>query len=53
LVGRLLSCWTSWNYQRTTGEELVDFKDFLASAPDLTMIEIERSETPVPHVELE
>jgi prevent-host-death family protein len=41
------------DYRRMTGEELVDFKDFLASAPDLTVLEIERSETPVRQVEFE
>lgn len=42
------------DYRRMTGEELVaDFKEFLASAPDLTVLEIERSETPVRQVEFE
>jgi prevent-host-death family protein len=42
------------DYRRMTGEELVaDFKEFLASAPDLTVLEIERSDTPVRQVELE
>lgn len=42
------------DYRRMTGEELVaDFKDFLASAPDLTVLEIERSDTPVRQVEFE
>jgi prevent-host-death family protein len=41
------------DYRRMTGEELVDFKDFLASAPDLTVLEIERSETPVRQIEFE
>jgi prevent-host-death family protein len=41
------------DYRRMTGEELVDFKDFLASAPDLTVLEIERSDAPVRQVEFE
>ncbi|MGY4766895.1 type II toxin-antitoxin system Phd/YefM family antitoxin [Kribbella sp. CWNU-51] len=41
------------DYRRMTGVELVDFKDFLASAPDLSMLEIERSTAPVRQVEFE
>jgi prevent-host-death family protein len=41
------------DYRRMTGEELVDFKEFLAAAPDLTVLEIERSEAPVRQVEFE
>jgi prevent-host-death family protein len=41
------------DYRRMTGEELVDFKDFLASAPDLTVLEIERSTAMPREVDLE
>ena len=41
------------DYRRMTGVELVDFKHFLASAPDLSMLEIERSTAPVRQVEFE
>ena len=41
------------DYRRMTGVELVDFKHFLASAPDLSMLEIERSAAPVRQVEFE
>lgn len=41
------------DYRRMTGVELVDFKDFLAAAPDLSVLEIERSTAPAREVELE
>ena len=41
------------DYRRMTGVELVDFKDFLASAPDLSVLDIERSTAPVRQVEFE
>ena len=41
------------DYRRMTGAELVDFKDFLAAAPDLSGLEIDRSTTPVRQVEFE
>jgi prevent-host-death family protein len=41
------------DYRRMTGEELVDFKDFLASAPDLTVLEIERSTAMPREIDLE
>lgn len=41
------------DYRRMTGVELVDFKDFLAAAPDLSGLDIERSTAPVRRVELE
>ena len=41
------------DYRRMTGVELVDFKDFLASAPDLSALDIERSTAPVRQVEFE
>jgi prevent-host-death family protein len=37
-------------YRRLRGEE-EDFKDFLASAPDFTVLEIDRSTTPVRVIE--
>jgi hypothetical protein len=33
--------------------ELVDFKDLLASAPDLSVLDIERSTAPVRQIEFE
>jgi prevent-host-death family protein len=41
------------DYRRMTGVELVDFKDFLAAAPDLSGLDIERSTAPVRRVEFE
>ncbi|MFF0345655.1 type II toxin-antitoxin system Phd/YefM family antitoxin [Kribbella sp. NPDC004875] len=41
------------DYRRMTGVELVDFKSFLASAPDLSGLEIERSTEPVRQVDFE
>jgi prevent-host-death family protein len=41
------------DYRRMTGTEMVDFKDFLATAPDLSVLEIERSTSPVRQVEFE
>jgi prevent-host-death family protein len=39
-------------YRRLRGEEM-DFKEFLASAPDLTVLEIDRSAEPARIVEFE
>ncbi|TCC63479.1 type II toxin-antitoxin system Phd/YefM family antitoxin [Kribbella pittospori] len=41
------------DYRRMRGAELVDFKDFLASAPDLSVLEIERSTAPAREVDFE
>jgi prevent-host-death family protein len=41
------------DYRRMIGVELVDFKSFLASAPDLSGLEIERSTEPVRQVDFE
>ena len=42
------------DYRRMVGVELVqDFKSFLASAPDLSDLEIERSTEPVRQVDIE
>jgi prevent-host-death family protein len=42
------------DYRRMTGVELVeDFKSFLASAPDMSMLEIERPMDPERPVDLE
>ncbi|GAB2649418.1 type II toxin-antitoxin system Phd/YefM family antitoxin [Kribbella swartbergensis] len=40
------------DYRRLRGEE-TDFKDFLAEAPDLTVLEIDRSAAPARVVEFE
>lgn len=42
------------DYRRMTGAEIVeDFKSFLASAPDLSELEIERPAEPVRQVDFE
>jgi len=41
------------DYRRMQGAEVVDFKDFLVSAPDLSVLEIDRSTALPREVDLE
>ena len=41
------------DYRRMTGAELVDFKSFLASAPDLSALDLTRSIDPERQVDFE
>jgi prevent-host-death family protein len=41
------------DYRRLTGVELVDFKSFLSSAPDLSGLDVERSPEPARQVDFE
>ncbi|MFC9691348.1 type II toxin-antitoxin system Phd/YefM family antitoxin [Kribbella sp. NPDC056951] len=41
------------DYRRLMGEDQMSFKDFLMTGPDLSVLEIERSETPARQVDFE
>ncbi|WP_165952351.1 type II toxin-antitoxin system Phd/YefM family antitoxin [Kribbella albertanoniae] len=40
-------------YRRLLGEDQMSFKDFLLTGPDLSMLEIERSDVPARQVDFE